>query len=296
MTQVQPLVSVIIPVYNDVSRLELCLRALDAQRYPSYEVIVVDNGSTDGDVARVCETFAQVRFARELKEGSYPARNKGLSLAQGDVIAFTDSDCIPAADWLEQGVSRLQQTERCGLVAGHVDVFPRDRAHPSLVELYDMMLAFPQERYVAKNRYGVTANLFTTRAVFDAVGPFDAELKSGGDQEWGQRVAAAGFTLVYAAEARVARPARASFKDLGKKARRVAGGSRDSNSTLEMLRRLRLLLYPPIGTSKRVFRDESRGLSVVEKLKVCVVVTLWRLMLAREILRSLLLRAPSTRS
>ena len=187
------LVSVIIPVYNDAVRLERCLQALAQQSYPNYEVIVVDNGSTDADVEQVCKPFSRVRFAREEKAGSYAARNKGLSLAKGEVIAFTDSDCIPAADWLGAGVARVKQTENCGLIAGHVDVFPQNRAHPSLVELYDMMLAFPQERYVANYRYGVTASVVTTRAIFDAVGLFNDTLKSGGDREWGQRVAAAGL-------------------------------------------------------------------------------------------------------
>ena len=292
----QPFVSVVIPVYNDIVRLERCLRALDAQTYPDYEVIVVDNGSTDGDVAQVCEPFARVRFAREEKVGSYAARNKGFSLAKGDVFGFTDSDCVPAADWVAQGAARVQQTEHCGFVAGNVEVFPRDRSRPSLVELYDMMLAFPQERYVKNNGYGVTANLFTTRTVLLAVGLFNDTLKSGGDHEWGKRVAGAGFSLVYAPDVRVGHPARKSFGELRKKARRVVGGGRDSSTTADMLRWLRLALYPPVGTSRRVFHDESRGLSLSQKVKVCVVESLWRLMIAKEIVRSVLFRQPSTRS
>lgn len=292
----RPLVSVIIPVYNDIVRLETCLHALAEQTYTNFEVIAVDNGSTDGDVASVCKAFPKVRFAREEKVGSYPARNKGLELAKGEVVAFTDSDCIPSADWLERGVERVLETENCGLVAGHVAVFPRDRSRPTFVELYDMMLAFPQERYVRNNRYGVTANLFTTRKAVDKVGPFNGELKSGGDHEWGHRVAEAGLTLVYAPEARVAHPARRFLGELRKKARRVVGGGRDASSTKDMLRWLRNALYPPVGTSRRVFDDESRGLSLYEKLKVCVVETLWRWMIAREIVRVMLLKTPSTRS
>ena len=290
----QPRVSVIIPVYNDIVRLERCLGALAAQTYPNYEVIVVDNGSSDGDVAEVCRAFPEVRFSREPRVGSYAARNRGVRLAQGDLFAFTDSDCVPAADWVEEGAARLQAG--CGVVAGHIDVFPRDRSRPSLVELYDMMLAFPQERYVKNNRYGVTANLLTTRAVFDAVGTFDDTLKSGGDHEWGHRASAGGFSLAYAPEVRVAHPARKSLGELRKKARRVVGGGRDSRSTSDMMHWLRIALYPPVGTSRRVFGDESRGLSPLQKVKVCVVETLWRWMIVKEIVRSVLFRQPSTRS
>jgi len=97
-----PFVSVIIPVYNDPERLKTCLQALEEQTYPqsSYEVIVVDNGS-DESIEPIVTEFNQAKAGYEPHPGSYAARNKGLSLARGEVIAFTDADCIPALDWIE---------------------------------------------------------------------------------------------------------------------------------------------------------------------------------------------------
>jgi glycosyltransferase involved in cell wall biosynthesis len=221
----QPFVSVIIPVFNDAVRLALCLRALDAQTYPPsrYEVIAVDNDST-APVDGVVSQFRQARWTEERVKSSYAARNKGLALATGDVFAFTDSDCIPSADWIERGVAALENTPHCGLVAGRVALFYRDPDHPGAVELYDNLTSFPQEKYVAEGHYGVTANLFTSRAIMESVGQFDGMLQSGGDREWGRRVHGAGFALVYADDVCVAHPARYRFGDLMGKAMRVITG------------------------------------------------------------------------
>jgi len=97
-----PFISAIIPVYNDSIRLRTCLQALEEQTYPkgAYEVIVVDNGS-DESIEPIVAEFNQAKASYEPHPQSYAARNKGLSLARGGVIAFTDSDCIPAPDWIE---------------------------------------------------------------------------------------------------------------------------------------------------------------------------------------------------
>lgn len=97
--QPYPFVSVVIPVFNDAERLEMCLRALEDQTYPAdrYEVILVDNGS-DASMEGLAAGFAGTRVAYEDRPGSYAARNKGVSLARGEVVAFTDSDCVPYRD------------------------------------------------------------------------------------------------------------------------------------------------------------------------------------------------------
>jgi len=97
-----PFVSVIIPVYNDPIRLRTCLQALEEQTYPKsmYAVIVVDNGS-DESIEPIVAEFSQMKTSYEPHPRSYAARNKSLSPARGEVIAFTDSDCIPAPDWIE---------------------------------------------------------------------------------------------------------------------------------------------------------------------------------------------------
>ncbi|MEQ8961723.1 MAG: glycosyltransferase family A protein, partial [Coleofasciculus sp. C2-GNP5-27] len=87
-------------------------------------MIVVDNASDEAaDIKGVVAQFGQAIAAYESTPGSYAARNKGISLAKGEVIAFTDADCIPDAKWLESGLHRLLTIPDCGLVAGRVELF-----------------------------------------------------------------------------------------------------------------------------------------------------------------------------
>ena len=222
------LVSVIIPVFNDSKPLKSCLAALESQTYPRslYEVIVVDNGS-DEDIEGVVSQFGQALIAYESCPGSYAARNKGISLSKGNVIAFTDADCIPALDWIEKGVASLQREPSCGLMAGKIEVFFKNQTQPTAVELYESIKAFPQKEYIEKYRFGATANLWTFRSVIDDVDVFDHTLKSGGDIEWGKRVFTAGYKQIYVDDVCVAHPARSSLDQLYKKVVRLVGGEYD---------------------------------------------------------------------
>lgn len=219
--------SVIVPVYNDLARLRLLVQALRKQDYMGgHEVLVVDNASTEDVQGTVRDAGPPFVALHEATPGSYAARNKALEVARGQVLAFTDGDCIPRQDWITRGVAALEANPVAGLVAGHIQVFPADR-HPTWVERYEMAYAFPQQRFAEEQQFGATANVFTRREVMDRVGPFNAALKSGGDREWGQRVFAAGFAVVYAPDVVVGHPARRTFAEYGAKVRRVVGGMRD---------------------------------------------------------------------
>ena len=224
----RPLVSVIIPAQNDAERLAQCLQALERQTYPAhrFEVLVVDNAS-DVPVAPMLSAFPHARGLYEARRGSYAARNAGIAAARGDVLAFTDSDCLPASDWLEQGVAALSNVDNCGLVGGRIEFFFRNPSAPTIVELYDSVMHLDQEEFIRKKRFSVTANLFTFKRVVEQVGLFDSTLESNGDKEWGQRVATQGYRLVYAADACVRHPARQTFRALRRKVTRVVKGAAD---------------------------------------------------------------------
>lgn len=226
-----PFVSVIIPVFNDAEHLRICLVALEQQTYAKslYEVIVVDNGSDDAEnVAEIVAQFGQAIFAAEQRPGSYAARNQGIALAKGDVIAFTDADCIPASDWLEKGIAHLLQTPNCGLVVGRINIFFQNPDRLTLVEQYERVMGFQQREHLERYKYGSTANVFTFKHVIDRVGMFDATLKSNGDFEWGRRIYSHGYPQVYADDTCIAHPARHSFAQLHKRSVRLAGGIYDA--------------------------------------------------------------------
>lgn len=221
-------VSIIIPVYNDLERLETCLEALENQFYSKdmYEVIVIDNGS-DRSIEGVVSHFKQAFCTFENTPGSYAARNKGISLAKGEILAFTDADCIPASNWLETGVEHLLSVPNCGLVAGKIDMFFKNVDNPTIVELYDCITFLNQKKYVEKLKFGATANLFTFKKVFQKIGLFNEKLKSAGDREWGNRVSSFGYSLSYADDCCVAHPARYTFNSLYKKIIRIKRGEGD---------------------------------------------------------------------
>jgi glycosyltransferase involved in cell wall biosynthesis len=221
----EPLVSVIVPVYNEPERLRGCLRALQEQTYASdrFEVIVVDNGSRD-DVRGVVAEFPGFRLEREDRPGSYAARNKGIEASKGEILAFTDSDCLPNPDWLEAGVRALADAPGCGAVGGAIRMFAPDPERLSPFDLHDLVWGMPQRVYVKRYGLAATGNLFARRFAFDRVGPFDPTFRSCGDCEWSFRLTAAGIGLGYAGDACVRHPTRSSLAAFVRRRRRITGG------------------------------------------------------------------------
>lgn len=229
MQDKKPFLSIIIPHYNDAARLRLCLNALGKQSYSQedFEIIVIDNGSSI-DLGPIKSSFPKVIFDQEEKPGSYAARNTGIALSKGEILAFLDSDCIPTEQWLKEGVTYLQIDSIIGLVGGGIKFTFRSNYHPNIFELYDSLTGLDQEHYIKNKQFSVTANLFTFRHVFVEVGLFNTMARSTSDMEWGQRVAAKGYRLLYGPDALVYHPARATWAMLLRKILRVAGGQRDS--------------------------------------------------------------------
>ncbi len=281
----KPFVSIIMPVYNDGERLRLCLAALEKQTYPAdrFEVIVIDNGSKQSPEAIVKE-FPHAKFFLETRPGSYCARNKGLQEAQGDMLAFTDADCVPKPTWLENGIEAFQREPNAGLVAGRIDVFFRDPKKPSFVEVYESVRAFPQKSYIDDHHYGATANMITSRANMNQIGPFNDALKSSGDKDWGNRVYKSGMKLIYADDAIVEHPARYSWSELYKKIARIAAGhwQMDGKPRYTFAKML-VDLRPPISSWVGWWSNEAlRGASWKKKTQVISVFTFIRYVTAYE--------------
>ncbi len=120
-TSGQPFVSVIVAFRNEAENLPVLLQGLCNQDYPDYEIILVDDASTDGGgkiVERLgCEKIRYVRLASH--SGKKNAQQAGLALAQGDIIAFTDADCRLPALWLSTSVGCMQ-AGNAGLCLGDV--------------------------------------------------------------------------------------------------------------------------------------------------------------------------------
>src|SRR5262245_23745264 len=104
----RPRVSVVVCTYNGSRTLKQCLRSLRELDYPDYEVIVVDDGSTD-DTRTILRRFPGVRAILQPNLGLGAARNVGLTEATGEIVAYTDADCFADPDWLTRLVDQLHQ-------------------------------------------------------------------------------------------------------------------------------------------------------------------------------------------
>lgn len=261
----------IIPVYNDLDRLTLCLAALAEQTLPSssLEIIVCDNGP-DPSLAPALSRWPSVRLVVEPQPGSYIARNTAVAVAKGDYYAFTDSDCIPEADWLEQGVTALQRSPETGYLVGRVRVFAENPDRPRLAEQYELVCAFDQAGNAARG-FAATANLFVRAEVMRKVGMFDPTLLSRGDRKWGETATREGYVAAYCAEAVVAHPARKTLAALRKKARRIVGGRNDANQQHKFATELWFCVFPRVGNMRRVFFELGKDRSLRQRSAAALV-------------------------
>ncbi|MFC5381925.1 glycosyltransferase family 2 protein [Aquipuribacter nitratireducens] len=214
--------TVVIPVRGPAPTLSKTLALLESQRtVTDYEVLVVENGGPCPGLKDVVDRSPVSRYMYVEEAGSYRARNAAIRVARGDVIAFTDADCLPEADWVERGTAWVRKGYL--RVAGNVRVEAISPGRPGPVEMWETLSAFPQERYV-EDGWAVTANLFCAAALFDSYGLFDADLMSGGDREWGLRVSRAGVPLLYDDKLVVRHPARVTYSEMLEKLRRTSRG------------------------------------------------------------------------
>ncbi|MBI3785893.1 MAG: glycosyltransferase family 2 protein [Deltaproteobacteria bacterium] len=179
---VDPKVSCIVPVHNGERYLRQALDSVLAQTFPVHEVIVVDDGSTDTSVAIARVFGSPVRVVSQSWQGPADARNHGLRLAVGELIAFNDADDIWATDKLARQVERFSQLPEIAICAVHVQQFHDDPGRPD------------ERRPVGPTLpcYG-PPSLLIERAAFDRIGVFNPALRVSEDTDWMVRARDAGL-------------------------------------------------------------------------------------------------------
>lgn len=222
----KPIISVVIPVFNDEFILLKCLNALRDQTLPKedFEVIVVDNGSRIDVASFLRSDYPEVRCIREETSGSYHARNTGVKEAIGKYIAFTDADCIPRCNWLENALREFENNPEIAYIAGNIEVFPRNPEKPNLAERFEMRNAFRQKHYLYVDHFGATANVIVNKDIVNAqVGWFDEKNGRGDDATWGRAIWTCNLHQHFSTDASIQHPARSSLRMLMSKAMREQG-------------------------------------------------------------------------
>jgi len=208
-------IAVVIPHYNDTTRLARCLDALMPQADDGTEVVVVDNGSTE-DVAAVVSRYPGARLIVETRKGAGPARNRGVAETTAPLLFFIDADCVPDPDWIAAGRAALEEREIVGGAVGTFDETPGPR---SGAEAFEAVFAFNFKRYIEVEGFTGAGNMLTWRRTFEAVGGF-REIVSE-DVEWSRRARAAGFRIAHVPAVRVLHPTRADWAALRRKWLRI---------------------------------------------------------------------------
>lgn len=175
-------ISIVIPAYNEEEYLHETLICALAQDYRNFEVIVVDNGSTDSTEA-IARSFPRVKVLSENNKGTQFARECGRKSAKGDIIAFLDADCRPAPDWLSQGISYFDNPN-VAAVAGPYDYFDGSEFQRTLLLFMQRAVYIPINVFLRILGLGgilVAGNCFVRSHTLEGIGGLDTSYTFWGD-------------------------------------------------------------------------------------------------------------------
>ena len=173
-----PKVSVVVCSYNGAATLRGCLEALHKVDYPDFEVILVDDGSKDATQSIVAE-FPLVKNILQPNRGLSVARNVGMHAASGEIIAYTDSDCMPDSDWLYFLVSTLLHSSYAAVGGPNLNP-PATGPIPAAVAACPgapthVLLSDTEAEHIPG------CNMAYWKSVLEEIGGFDPEFRKAGD-------------------------------------------------------------------------------------------------------------------
>ncbi|HEY7115650.1 MAG TPA: glycosyltransferase [Tepidisphaeraceae bacterium] len=196
-----PMMSVIICSYNGASTVESCLRSMERIRYPAYEVIFVDDGSTDG-TQEILKKFPWVRNIRQKNMGLSYARNVGMNAARGEIIVYTDSDCEADEDWLYYMALAMVRSPHAGM--GGPNLIPDEGSW--VADCVGLSPGGPTHVMIddrtAEHVPGCNMAYYTR--VAKEINGFDSQFRAAGDDvDFIWRLQHAGYTIGFAPAAQV---------------------------------------------------------------------------------------------
>ena len=204
-----PSASIIVSVYNASTQLDACLRSLLALEYPDYEIICVDDASTDDSAAKLAmwQAPGRLRVLRLARNAGVPAaRNAGIAVARGEVCVFTDADCRVSSDWLVKLLAPIQHRE-VACVGGPDQAPEEDGLIAQCVDyaITSRLGSGGLRRHSAVARFSPTGSNMAVRSkVLERLGGFDERLwRRGEEKELAHRIRQAGHVLCYVPDAMV---------------------------------------------------------------------------------------------
>jgi glycosyltransferase involved in cell wall biosynthesis len=173
----RPLVSCIVPVHNGEKFLGAALDSIAEQRYRPLEILVVDDGSTDGTAGVVAASGIDVRYVRQENAGGPAARNLGITLAEGAFVAFLDADDLWAPEKLDRQMARFTARRDLDISLAHAQNFWMPEVAVERRNLEGHRRTQPVPGYTA-------GTLLARRELFSRLGLFNAAMRHGEQTEW----------------------------------------------------------------------------------------------------------------
>jgi glycosyltransferase involved in cell wall biosynthesis len=178
---VEPLVSVVIPVFNGERFLREAVESVLAQKYSPVEIIIVDDGSTDGTATVARSLSETVRYLHQTNQGPAAARNRGIKQARGSLIAFADADDLWPADKFELQLPYLITDSAIEIVMGRIQ---------------QVLLSATKADEFAEPAFSVNLGSAVIRkSVFERVGLFDETMRYSEDVDWFMRARETGVAI-----------------------------------------------------------------------------------------------------
>jgi glycosyltransferase AglI len=188
-----PMVSIVLPLYNSENEVPTVLGELDKQSYPSREIVVVDDGSEDRTSERVAALIngrSDVRLLRSAHRGASHARNLGALQARGEIIFFSESDCVYDSAYLEKAVSSLESDPGAGAVClTGAPLIKRSTLATRCIDIENKV----QHRLLNEGKIQPFYAWVYRKDVFEKLGGFDERLFQGEDKDLFARLKAAGY-------------------------------------------------------------------------------------------------------
>lgn len=252
-----PSVSVIVPVRNREEEIKKCLESLLNLDYPDCEIIVVDNMSED-NTKGIAAQFP-VKLISEERINQYAARNAGIREARGEIVAFTDSDCVADRSCLKNLV-RLYDRQQAGGVGGRLTSFSPQNAVERFLSFGDLDFQTPEGDIIQKRSERLmsglvgSANVSYRRDVLLKTGGFDEDYDCCGDYDLCRKVQDLGYTMMYERMAVVRHKHRSSIREMFRQFFRYGQGLplfyKKRHNGLSYIK-LKAYLLPPLYRSFR---------------------------------------------